>query len=542
MSKSGSNDSPNFFFSASLALNVPVFDRDAGVPTHGRSVDETIELMDFHGIEKALVHCYNWTSDPFIDANLKLSSMIASYARLLPCWTFVPYMGGAGLGPSEFVAMIRENDVKAVRIFPSLTMVPLTLDTYGKWLIPLEEAGVLVFVEDLDLSSVQGIISVCEAFPTLKVVCWCGGSGTMRTLLPALEKCTNLFVETALIYSTGCIEEICSLFGAERLLFGTHFVRNKFEVPLSPSLPMTLLSYCNLSAREKKLIAGENLENMLAHHERIEVQFREHDSIQEKALAGKPLPETVIDAHCHYGHLPDRYLPDSMGGDEKIIQRMNDIGIDRACFFPAAALYAEPLDDGYRAMAAFRDKYPDRVIAFGCIHPYCCADMHDEVKRCVTEYGFKGIKIHPNLFRIGLNDPIWEPLWVSAAEFDIPVISHTGIYGGSLGDPGHFESIASRFPDTTFIMAHFGNTMHGVRICVELMEKFDNLYVDTSGWGASLEGLLPWAVDRIGADHILFGSDHPWIDFAFCLGTVVQCDISFEDKRKILGKNVGDLF
>ncbi len=71
------------------------------------------------------------------------------------------------------------------------------------------------------------------------------------------------------------------------------------------------------------------------------------------------------------------------------------------------------------------EKYPDRLL--GCYWP----NPHEEdaagkVKTSLTEWGFKGIKLHP-LFQAFLpNDDIVHPIMEEAKQARVPVLIHTG--------------------------------------------------------------------------------------------------------------------
>lgn len=48
--------------------------------------------------------------------------------------------------------------------------------------------------------------------------------------------------------------------------------------------------------------------------------------------------------------------------------------------------------------------------------------------------------------------------------------------------------------------------------------------------------------EQVGADHILYSSDYPYVSMKDTLDFVDQLDISEEDKDKILYKNAQQLF
>ena len=68
----------------------------------------------------------------------------------------------------------------------------------------------------------------------------------------------------------------------------------------------------------------------------------------------------------------------------------------------------------------------------------------------------------------------------------------------------------------------------------------ENLVVDTSG-GDPESGMVEAAVDILGEDRVVFGSDAPIRHFAVQLGKTLGTDLSDAVKRKILWNNTAKL-
>jgi predicted TIM-barrel fold metal-dependent hydrolase len=67
-----------------------------------------------------------------------------------------------------------------------------------------------------------------------------------------------------------------------------------------------------------------------------------------------------------------------------------------------------------------------------------------------------------------------------------------------------------------------------------------NVLVDTSG-GQPVAGLVEYAVARLGADRVVFGSDWPIRDFAVQRARVEGAEVSEADRAKILGGTMARL-
>jgi predicted TIM-barrel fold metal-dependent hydrolase len=64
----------------------------------------------------------------------------------------------------------------------------------------------------------------------------------------------------------------------------------------------------------------------------------------------------------------------------------------------------------------------------------------------------------------------------------------------------------------------------------------DNLVVDTSG-GFPENGILDYALEHLGADHIVYGSDLPIRESSVTLGRIRGTPMSSTDLAKILYGN-----
>jgi predicted TIM-barrel fold metal-dependent hydrolase len=104
-------------------------------------------------------------------------------------------------------------------------------------------------------------------------------------------------------------------------------------------------------------------------------------------------------------------------------------------------------------------------------------------------------------------------------------------------DPIDTALFARRNPDVKVIMAHL--TGIGFRGVLEVKD-LPNLYVDTSG-GWPEEGLVEFAVEHLGADRLLYGSDLPVRENAITIGRILGAQISAADRRKIFFGNTARL-
>ena len=112
-------------------------------------------------------------------------------------------------------------------------------------------------------------------------------------------------------------------------------------------------------------------------------------------------------------------------------------------------------------------------------------------------------KLHPFHSRVAPDSPRMEPIYRLAAEYHLPIGSHTG--GCEEARSIHLYNAAKAHPELSFVMVHMDLGTDN-REAIELLGKLPNLYGDTT-W-VSVKSTLE-AVRRWGSEKILFGSDNP---------------------------------
>lgn len=179
--------------------------------------------------------------------------------------------------------------------------------------------------------------------------------------------------------------------------------------------------------------------------------------------------------------------------------------------------------------------YPGVVTGFCHLNPTLGGRaVRREVARC-AERGFRGLKLE---IANNARDACMRPLMAEAEARNLVVLQHawsmTKIRERSFHtDPEDVATLARRFPAVRIIMAHLtGCGVRGVRA----VEDCPNVWVDTSG-AAPEAGIVEYAVERLGADRVLYGSDVPIRDFGVALARITGSRLTAAAKKKILGDN-----
>ena len=97
------------------------------------------------------------------------------------------------------------------------------------------------------------------------------------------------------------------------------------------------------------------------------------------------------------------------------------------------------------------------------------------------------------------------------------------------------------FAETTFVLAHLGDSPEEVEARIALAGRFPNLYLDICGHGYQRMGVLELAVRQAGSGRVLFGSDYTINDPAGVIARIQAADLDRTTKAGLLGENVSRL-
>lgn len=184
-------------------------------------------------------------------------------------------------------------------------------------------------------------------------------------------------------------------------------------------------------------------------------------------------------------------------------------------------------------------KYGERIVGLFVPNAYLSSE---ELKRQVADslsMGFKGIKLHPWLSGFPANDPMLYPILEVASRHKLPILYHSGTPPYST--PLLIAEIAKEFPRVPVIMGHSGK--HDLYLDALAAAKLsDNIYLETSG--QTIKQFYEKAIELIGAERILFGTDGPsWGGTVYYYVTLIsELSIPKRDKEKILFENAYNLF
>jgi len=247
----------------------------------------------------------------------------------------------------------------------------------------------------------------------------------------------------------------------------------------------------------------------------------------------------IIDIHVH----PPR--PDS---SDASINHMAEVaarvGITRICLLGRVTEYGRnPHPEGIvvindDTMDIVRRR-PEVYSGFCYLNPeHDPQFMQDEITRTVADGPLVGIKLW---HAVNCRDARVHPIMDRAGELGVPVLHHAWYKSTGQGlnesTPADVAHLGRRFPDVTIVMAHLSGS--GCRGVADI-KPYPNISIDTCG-SQPEHGFVEYAVEQLGAERVVFGSDAPGRDFSCQLGRVLGADVTEEQRRAILADNAARL-
>lgn len=272
-------------------------------------------------------------------------------------------------------------------------------------------------------------------------------------------------------------------------------------------------------------------------------------------------------------------LPGFLTDPATILKDLDAAGVDVACASiapPLSHLDADPeiaigvsraINDAFAEVA---EQHDGRIIPLANLPLQDVALALQELKRVVEDYGFQGVQVGSNIDGKNLGDESLFPFWEEVRERDLFVFSHglsplgpermsehelknfvglpidTAVAVGSMVFGGVYE----RLPGLKVCYSHGGGTFpclvgrwdHGYR--ERLSKQADTTIKMPSDYLVDVyadslthdPAAVRYLVERLGADQVLLGSDHPFdMGEADPVGKVKEAIDDPEVVDKILG-------
>jgi predicted TIM-barrel fold metal-dependent hydrolase len=235
----------------------------------------------------------------------------------------------------------------------------------------------------------------------------------------------------------------------------------------------------------------------------------------------------IIDSHAHcdvrfgWEHTP-----------EVVLKMMAEANIDKAVI----TTYADIPGDDPRTLERFieaLEKYPDKIVAgFIRLNPWYGRKAEELMEEVSKRPYMKGLKLHPVSCLMRPNDSPVLSLVKKAGELGWPVYFHSGDEPMSM--PTQIGKAAKACPGTKIIMGHTGGFFYW-KDAIKNARKYSNIYCETSA--TPFANAIRKAVDTIGPERVIFGSDMPAMHPTVELEKIEAAGLTEDEKQLVLCDN-----
>ena len=237
--------------------------------------------------------------------------------------------------------------------------------------------------------------------------------------------------------------------------------------------------------------------------------------------------ERIIDSHCHVGETP--YMKQDA---DELIAKMNSSGIEKAIICPMGAHIVCRNTEANDYIGKIVKSYPNRFSGFATVNPWFEEDAVLELQRSIDKWNLSGLKLHPPLQGFQANEKIVFPIIEKAISLNLPIYIHSGTPVCSL--PLQILELARRYPEGKFILGHLGGGDFFLDISLSFAEV-SNVYLETSLTCHPV--FVAEAIEKIGAQRVIFGSDSPVSEIDTELRKILGLGLDKKTLNKILWEN-----
>jgi predicted TIM-barrel fold metal-dependent hydrolase len=220
-------------------------------------------------------------------------------------------------------------------------------------------------------------------------------------------------------------------------------------------------------------------------------------------------------------------------------------------------------------------QHPDRFFGLATLPFHSTDGMLSEFERAVEKLGMKGILLYSNLDGKFPDEPQFRPLFAEAERRDTPILLHpaypmtydaTQGYEMTGGLGLMFDTtialcrlivsgVLEEHPRLKLVCPHVGGALPYLigRIDHQTMvlkrgaehirkapsEYLKSIWLDTV---SPIPMAIRYGIDFVGAQQMLYSSDHPWVDPQLIAGHVESLKLPAEQQRLIFSENARKLF
>lgn len=352
-------------------------------------------------------------------------------------------------------------------------------------------------------------------------------------LLVLLEEFDHLYVETSWQVSPGAVELLAAA-GPTRLLYGS-------MAPLRPMRPaLNMAVDADIAPREKADILGRNALRFLD----LEIDAEEPPPPLPEVAGLPSLP--AIDLHCHIGTMPEQ--PSTCIGADGMQREYERFNIEYGVV-SATSAYKDDLDAGNVEMLAAVESH-SRLRGSVVANPHHWDDSLRWLDLAVEHPDILHVTVNPSSTYEPFHSPLWLKLFAEIARRRLPVFYNTPSQDTFRRSPeattkGHILKVRAAPADELAMFRQLDREMPELPIVIGHGFGLDGLELAAGSRNIHLELCTTYpeqnvyrsALDAVGAERVVFGTDLDLISPAFVLGSLWEAELSAAEERLVLRDN-----
>jgi uncharacterized protein len=198
-------------------------------------------------------------------------------------------------------------------------------------------------------------------------------------------------------------------------------------------------------------------------------------------------------------------------------------------------------------VAGWAAAHPDRFAGLAAVDLSKPMAAVRELRRCITELHFKGLRVVPWLWEAPPTDRRYYPLYAECVQLGVPFctqVGHTGpLRPSETGRPiPYIDQVALDFPELVIVGGHIGYpwTEEMIAVC----RKHQNVHIDTSAYTSRRlpSELVAYMKTRSGRDKVLFGTNYPMIAHHHALADLDALGLEDDVRKRYLEDNARRVF
>jgi predicted TIM-barrel fold metal-dependent hydrolase len=239
------------------------------------------------------------------------------------------------------------------------------------------------------------------------------------------------------------------------------------------------------------------------------------------------------------GALPQGEVPVST-----TLATMDEAGVDISLLSAWVGPHGDLISND--EVAGFVREAPGRLAGVGSVDISRPREAAREIRRCIRELGFKGIRVLPWLWELPPTHARYYPVYAECCELGVPFCTQVGHSGplmpSEFGRPiPYIDQVAIDFPELAIVCGHIGYPWTEEMIAVAT--KHPNVVIDTSAY--TVKRYPPNLVAYMkahGRDKVLFGSNWPMIAPRKALDGLTELGLSADVETAFLAANAARVF